>query len=87
MNHWLTDGLTIALIGMSVVFIFLVLLVFSIKALAFFLTNATANELAEFELAQKAERLKIEQANNKLDDNALIAVISAAISTYRRRHK
>jgi len=76
-------GVKLTLLGMTVVFFFLTVLVLSIKLSFRFLSAGSAKELAEIEAAalNKKRRSAV-----KINENAgLVAVISAAIAAHRSR--
>jgi len=73
-------GVKLTLLGMTVVFLFLLVLVLSVKLSFRFLSASSARELAEIEaVALNQQRRSIV----KTDDGVLIAVISAAIAAHR----
>jgi sodium pump decarboxylase gamma subunit len=72
-------GVKLTLLGMTVVFLFLLVLVLSVKLSFRFLSASSARELAEIEaVALNQQRRSIV----KTDDGVLIAVISAAIAAH-----
>ncbi len=75
-------GIKLTLLGMTVVFFFLLLLVLSVKISFRFLSAGSARELAEMEAA---ELNKKKRSFFKTEDNVLVAIISAAIATHRAR--
>ncbi|MCG6907905.1 MAG: OadG family protein [Desulfobacteraceae bacterium] len=76
-------GLKLALLGMAVVFFFLLLLVFCIKISFRLFSALNARELAEMETAKLRKRRRPPAI--KPEDEVLVAVISAAIAAHRAR--
>jgi sodium pump decarboxylase gamma subunit len=78
-------GLKLTILGMTVVYFFLTLLILSIKISYRFLSAGSARELAEMEAAElnKKRRSLIKTTENKV----LVAIISAAVSAHRTRAK
>jgi len=76
-------GLKLTILGMTVVFCFLMLLILSIKISFRFLSAGSARELAEMEAAElnKKRRSLIKTTEDKI----LVAIISAAVSAHRAR--
>ena len=75
-------GLKLTLLGMTVVFFFLLLLILCIKISFRFLSAGSARELAEIE----AVALNVKkQSYSKAEDKVLVAIISAAIAAHRAR--
>jgi sodium pump decarboxylase gamma subunit len=75
-------GVKLTLLGMTVVFLFLIVLVLSVKLAFRFLGAVSAKELAEIEAAE----LNRKRRSSKKKDNAvLVAAISAAIAAHRSR--
>ena len=79
----ITQSLQLLLLGMGTVFVILVLLIFVI--------NMTSKYLARF--ADEPEHTNISAMTNPLhrntgtaDQSQLVAVVSAAISAYKRNH-
>jgi oxaloacetate decarboxylase (Na+ extruding) subunit gamma len=73
-------GVKLTLLGMTVVFLFLIVLVLAVKLSFHFLSAVSARELAEIEAAAlKKKRRPVV----KTDDAALVAVISAAVAAHR----
>lgn len=70
-------GLMLALVGMGVVYVFLILLVITINVTSRILASQTAAELAKLE----AESIAASPSYRR----RLIAAISAAIALHRRR--
>jgi len=76
-------GVKLTLLGMTVVFFFLTVLVLSIKLSFRFLSAGSAKELAEIEAAALSKKRR---SVVKINENAvLVAVISAAIAAHRSR--
>jgi sodium pump decarboxylase gamma subunit len=73
-------GVKLTLLGMTVVYLFLAILVLSIKLSFRFLSAVSARELAEIEAAELYKKRR--SVENK-DDAVLVAVISAAIAAHR----
>ena len=77
-------GIKLTLLGMSVVFLFLIVLILSVKLSFRFLSEKSANEFAEMEAAAFNKKMR---ALPKTDDTVLVAVISAAIAAHRSRYR
>jgi sodium pump decarboxylase gamma subunit len=75
-------GVKLTLLGMTVVFLFLTVLVLSVKLCFRFLSAESARELAEIETAALRKKRRLVE---KKDDAVLVAVISAAIAAHRSR--
>ena len=75
-------GVKLTLLGMTVVFLFLFILVLSVKLSFYFLSAVNASELAEIEAAALNKKRR---SVLKTDDAVLVAVISAAITVHRSR--
>ena len=75
-------GVKLTLLGMTVVFLFLIVLVLSVKLSFRFLSAVSERELAEIETAAM---IKKRRSVVKTGDAVLIAVISAAIAAHRSR--
>jgi sodium pump decarboxylase gamma subunit len=75
-------GLKLTLLGMVVVYCFLLLLILSVKILQRFLSAGSVRELAEIEAADLRRRRREMPGT---DRGTLIAVISAAIAAHRAR--
>jgi sodium pump decarboxylase gamma subunit len=75
-------GVKLTFLGMVVVFLFLLILVLSVKLSYRFLSAGSARELAEMEAVElnKKKRLRV-----KSDNTVLVAVISAALAAHRSR--
>ena len=78
----ITAGLKLTLLGMTVVFFFLLLLILFVKISYWFLSAGSARELA---LMEAAELDKKKRSNMRTKDDLLVAIISAAISAHRSR--
>ncbi|HSM75706.1 MAG TPA: OadG family transporter subunit [Desulfobacterales bacterium] len=76
-------GLKLALLGMTVVFLFLLLLVFCIKISFRLFSALNAREMAEMEADQLRKRRRPPAI--KAENEVLVAVISAAIAAHRAR--
>jgi len=74
-------GLKLTLLGMAVVFFFLLLLILFVKISYRFLGSGSVREIAEIEAAELKKRRKSELAADK----KLVAIISAAIAAHRAR--
>ncbi len=81
------EGLKLMLLGMGVVFTFLILLYYAVSALGIILQPYTQKELALLVAARQKERLPKPASGKQMDaDNGnLIAVISAAVAAHRNR--
>jgi len=75
-------GIKLSLLGMTVVFCFLLLLVLFIKVSYWFLSAGSARELAEMETAELKRK---QRSPERQGDDVLVAVISAAIAAQRAR--
>ena len=75
-------GLKLTVLGMAVVYCFLLLLILSVKISQHFLSAGSVRELAEMEAADLRRR---HRAAQRADEGTLIAVISAAIAAHRAR--
>ncbi|MDD3993276.1 MAG: OadG family transporter subunit [Desulfobacterales bacterium] len=75
-------GLKLTLLGMVVVFSFLLLLILSVKISQRFLSEGSVRELAEMEAAEMRRRRRGAPGP---DEGTLVAVISAAIAAHRAR--
>jgi len=75
-------GLKLSLLGMAVVFSFLLLLILFVKISYWFLSEGSARELAA---SEAAELNKKRRSSIGKDDNLLAAVIGAAIAAHRSR--
>lgn len=75
-------GLKLTLLGMAVVFFFLLLLILCIKISYRFFAAGSAREIAEIEAAELYKRKRSALA---ADDEKLVAIISAAIAAHRAR--
>ncbi len=65
--------------GMTTVFLFLLLMMFTIQVVAYLTRNITAREIAEINRAKQIQGRKKEK-----DTSVPIAVIAAAISAFER---
>ena len=74
------EGLKLTVLGMGMVFIFLVLLVSFIHLTSYLLAGITQKELAFLE----EESMKNASTQKGGDKSTLVAVIAAAISAYRK---
>ncbi|MDX1694133.1 MAG: OadG family transporter subunit [Ketobacteraceae bacterium] len=81
MNHLLSEGLTLMLLGMGAVFVFLTLLVFA--------TSLMSRLVAQFSPAPAPVAAPVPPASptSSEDNQQLLAVITAAIHKYRSRQK
>ncbi|MEJ2474662.1 MAG: OadG family transporter subunit [Desulfobacterales bacterium] len=75
-------GLKLTFLGMAVVFIFLLLLILCIKISYQFFAAGSAREIAEIEAA---ELKKMKRSALAVDDEKLVAIISATIAAHRAR--
>ncbi len=78
-------GLKLTILGMTVVFFFLMLLILAIKISFWFLSEGSARELAEMETAE-LNRKKRSFVKGK-EDGVLVAIISAAVSAHHARRR
>ncbi len=77
-------GVKLTFLGMAVVFLFLFVLVLSIKLSYRFLSAASTRELAEIEAAELNKKKRLLA---KSDNTVLVAVISAALAAHRSRKR
>lgn len=75
-------GLTLMLAGMTTVFVFLMLMMFTIQALAFLTRRQTALELRRVDEQRKQKTAKNSRARSREDVGVPLAVISAAIAAF-----
>lgn len=75
-------GLKLSLLGMAVVFSFLLLLILFVKISYWVLSAGSARELAAAEAAELNRRRRSSAVK---EDGVLVAVISAAIAAHRSR--
>ncbi|MGA9535848.1 MAG: OadG family transporter subunit [Desulfobacterales bacterium] len=75
-------GLKMTLLGMAVVFFFLLLLILFVKISFRVLGSGSVREIAEIEAAELKKRKRSDLA---ADDEKLVAIISAAIAAHRAR--
>jgi sodium pump decarboxylase gamma subunit len=73
-------GVKLTLLGMTVVFLFLTVLVLTVKLSFRFLSAESAREFAEIEAAALYKKRRSAEPK---DDAVLVAVISAAIAAHR----
>ena len=73
-------GLKLTLLGMAVVFSFLLLLILFVKLSYWFLSAGSAKELADAEAAELNKKRRSLMAK---EDDVLVAIISAAIAAHR----
>jgi len=78
-------GLKLTILGMTVVFLFLMLLILSIKISFRFFSQRSARELAEMEAAELNKKKR--SLFKATEDRVLVAIISAAISTHHARKR
>ena len=76
-------GFKLTILGMTVVFFFLMLLILAIKISFRFLAAASANELAGMEAAEISKKKR--SLFKTTEEEVLVAVISAAVSAHRAR--
>jgi len=76
------EGAKLAVIGMSIVFAFLILLVLLIHLSSHLLRAITEKEAVEERVYGRTEASR---TRARLDDSRLIAVVSAAVSAHRAR--
>ena len=79
-------GLTLMLAGMTTVFVFLMLMMFTIRILAFFSRHRTQTELQVMEQLRKKKAPRRGAARNIEDCGAPLAVIAAAIAAFEQDH-
>jgi sodium pump decarboxylase gamma subunit len=75
-------GLKMTLLGMAVVFFFLLLLILFVKISYRVLGSGSVREIAEIEAAELKKRKRSDLA---AEDEKLVAIISAAIAAHRAR--
>lgn len=78
-------GVKLTILGMTVVFLFLMLLIFAIKISFRFLSAGSARELAEMEAAEMNKKKRSQFKTT--EDGVLVAIISAAVSAHRARQR
>ena len=81
LNSLLLESLQLLLIGMGTVFVILVMLIFLITFVSRMLREEA---IEEPHYASSASSTAV--AQKKTDNNQLIAVISMAVSAYKKRH-
>lgn len=82
------EGLLLMVVGMGMVYFFLILVLITIKIIESTCREHTASELALIEEEQRQANERRKSRKDKASqpkDDALVAVISAAISLHRRR--
>lgn len=77
-------GLILMLAGMSIVFVFLLLMTFTIQILAYLTRHRTANEFKIMEKQRKKRTSQRSTARSRDDAAAPLAVISAAIAAFEQ---
>lgn len=90
MSDLIAAGFNIAAVGMTVVFVFLAIVVFSTKVLGSLLANVTAAEYTDLEALRASEaqaELRRQGLTSDVDDVRVVAVISAAIAAYRAKRR
>ena len=78
MNELMLEGLKLMLLGMGSVFIFLLMLVISMKLMS---------RLAQFLQPSEVVPAAIQSHLSTPSDPNLVAVIAAAVAAYRARHR
>jgi len=78
MNELMLEGLKLMLLGMGSVFIFLLMLVISMKLMS---------KLAQFLEPAGVAPVAIQPHLSTPADPSLVAVISAAVAAYRSKHR
>lgn len=82
-SELITSGVELMILGMGIVFVFLTILIFTLRGMC-----ALAAWLDDSESAtQQAAPAGVTVTDGKAGDAALIAVIGAAIARYRSAHK
>ena len=79
----ISDAIILMAFGMGVVFVFLVLLNFTISLLAYFTREYTLKEEAAIAEEERTRREKKKGRPDTKDNKVPIAVISAAVHAYR----
>jgi len=77
MNELLAPGLEISLVGMSIVFVFLVMLIFSVNIMSAVILRFFPEAPAPVEMKKTAK--------DEIDSD-VVAAISAAVHRHRARH-
>lgn len=78
-------GLKLTVLGITVVYCFLMLLILSIKICFRFLSARSARELAEMEAAEISKKRR--SLVKSTEDKVLVAIISAAVSAHHARQR
>ena len=78
-------GVKLTILGMTVVYLFLMLLIFAIKISFRFLSAGSARELAEMEAAEINKKKRSQFKTT--EDGVLVAIISAAVSAHHARQR
>lgn len=76
MNEMISSGIELMLIGMSIVFLFLAMLVVAIKIMTAIVTRYFPDVPTEFTIP-----------SSKINEPLMIAAITAAVHQYRSQHK
>jgi len=87
MDNILIEGLKLMLIGMSTVFVFLLLMIALIDIVAYFTQKYAVIELAQIELDKLARINKGRKKKNGASKETPAAVIAAAVSAYEADQK
>jgi len=87
MDGNLIEGLKLMVIGMSTVFVFLLLMILLINLVAFFTQKHAIVELEQIELEKLARLNKSRKKKKGASNGAPTAVITAAVSAYEADEK
>lgn len=79
-------GLTLMLAGMTTVFVFLMMMMLSIRILTFLTRHKTADELRIIKQQRKKKTSRSSAARDREDGGAPLAVITAAIAAFEQDH-
>jgi sodium pump decarboxylase gamma subunit len=80
----LIEGLKLTLMGVTVVYIFLLLLAYSTNVVYWFLKKDTLLEETEKKEAQKKQKKEVQPQGSK---GTILAVITGAIAAHREKQK
>ena len=87
MGAILQYGLSVALVGISTVFVGLIILIGLIKLMEMIMTGGKGKKKAEAPAPAAAPAPVAEEAVEETDDDELIAVIAAAVAAAMERHE